>query len=275
MTCCKPHLELGTRPGGRCPARQQPARRPAASRQQTRRQQQRRQSKCKSVRLERGCPPQDPGSGSFAASSMAGCCHACLPLVHQCCTNPAYPARPTRLHLCPPAGAPWMFPWERRQLQGGALRWWEKVYWGVFVVGISLILFNRLEWEKGPDPVSGGAARPAAAHGPVVAMARLGRHAGGLCVCVCVCVHTLRCLACYRMASLLPASSTPPGSLARTSPCLAHGAPPLLLPPHRRRRSASGCSRRSGWRRRAWCWRGRASWCGGAMTTPLGTCRQR
>ncbi len=46
-----------------------------------------------------------------------------------------------------------MFPWERRQLQGGELRWWEKMYWGVFVVGIALILFNRLEWEKAPDPV--------------------------------------------------------------------------------------------------------------------------
>ena len=48
-----------------------------------------------------------------------------------------------------------MLPWERRQLQGGALKWWEKLYWGVFVVGISLILFNRIEWEKPPDPVGG------------------------------------------------------------------------------------------------------------------------
>lgn len=24
---------------------------------------------------------------------------------------------------------------------------------GVFVVGIALILFNRIEWEKAPDPV--------------------------------------------------------------------------------------------------------------------------
>lgn len=50
------------------------------------------------------------------------------------------------------AGAPWMFPWEKRQLHGGNLRWWEKLYWGVFVVGISLFLFNRIEWEKAPDP---------------------------------------------------------------------------------------------------------------------------
>lgn len=26
---------------------------------------------------------------------------------------------------------------------------------GVFVVGIALILFNRIEWEKTPDPVRG------------------------------------------------------------------------------------------------------------------------
>jgi hypothetical protein len=58
-------------------------------------------------------------------------------------------------------GSPWMFPWERRQLQGGELRWWEKMYWGVFVVGIALILFNRLEWEKAPDPV-----RPPVPHLP-------------------------------------------------------------------------------------------------------------
>lgn len=50
------------------------------------------------------------------------------------------------------SASPWMFPWERRQLQGGELRWWEKAYWGVFVVGIALILFNRVEWEKEPDP---------------------------------------------------------------------------------------------------------------------------
>lgn len=48
--------------------------------------------------------------------------------------------------------SPWMLPWERRQLQGGELKWWEKMYWGVFVVGIALILFNRIEWEKTPDP---------------------------------------------------------------------------------------------------------------------------
>jgi hypothetical protein len=68
-----------------------------------------------------------------------------------------------------PAATPWMFPWERRQLQGGALRWWEKMYWGVFVVGISLILFNRLEWEKEPDPV-----RPRPLHAPACTPAAMG-----------------------------------------------------------------------------------------------------
>eukprot|EP00890_Picochlorum_soloecismus_P001429 jgi/Picsp_1/2287/NSC_05751-R1_protein len=37
----------------------------------------------------------------------------------------------------------WMFPWERRQMQGGSLSSWEKLYWGVFVVAISVFLFNR------------------------------------------------------------------------------------------------------------------------------------
>lgn len=32
------------------------------------------------------------------------------------------------------------------------------MYWGVFVVGIALILFNRIEWEKEPDPVGWRAA---------------------------------------------------------------------------------------------------------------------
>lgn len=42
-----------------------------------------------------------------------------------------------------------MFPWERRQIEGtGDLRLWEKIYWGVFVVAISLFLFNRLrDWN--------------------------------------------------------------------------------------------------------------------------------
>ena len=41
-----------------------------------------------------------------------------------------------------------MFPWERRQLrggdEGGGLRTWEKLYWGVFVTAISVFLFSRL-----------------------------------------------------------------------------------------------------------------------------------
>lgn len=38
----------------------------------------------------------------------------------------------------------WMFPWERRQMEGGKLKPWEKLYWGAFVLAISLFLFNRL-----------------------------------------------------------------------------------------------------------------------------------
>jgi hypothetical protein len=38
----------------------------------------------------------------------------------------------------------WMFPWERRQMEGGKLKPWEKLYWGAFVVAVSLFLFNRL-----------------------------------------------------------------------------------------------------------------------------------
>jgi hypothetical protein len=45
-----------------------------------------------------------------------------------------------------------MFPWERRQLEGGTggLRTWEKLYWGVFVVAVSFFLFNRLR-ENAPE----------------------------------------------------------------------------------------------------------------------------
>ena len=48
------------------------------------------------------------------------------------------------------AATSWMFPWERRQLEGtGELRTWEKLYWGVFVVAVSLFLFNRVrDWNQ-------------------------------------------------------------------------------------------------------------------------------
>ena len=48
------------------------------------------------------------------------------------------------------AATSWMFPWEKRQMdgRGSPLRTWEKVYWGVFVTAISLFLFNRLK----PNP---------------------------------------------------------------------------------------------------------------------------
>lgn len=44
----------------------------------------------------------------------------------------------------------WMFPWEKRQMDGRGtpLRTWEKLYWGVFVTAIALFLFNRLK----PNP---------------------------------------------------------------------------------------------------------------------------
>eukprot|EP00887_Chlorella_sp_A99_P002277 scaffold10.g2277.t1 len=50
----------------------------------------------------------------------------------------------------------WMFPWERRQMEGGKLRPWEKLYWGVFVAGMALFLFNRLPKEKEEEKVDEG-----------------------------------------------------------------------------------------------------------------------
>ena len=44
-----------------------------------------------------------------------------------------------------------MFPWERRQMEGGELKPWEKMYWGVFVVAIALLLFNRLKDGREPE----------------------------------------------------------------------------------------------------------------------------
>lgn len=48
------------------------------------------------------------------------------------------------------AATSWMFPWEKRQMDGRGtpLRTWEKLYWGVFVTAIALFLFNRLK----PNP---------------------------------------------------------------------------------------------------------------------------
>lgn len=45
-----------------------------------------------------------------------------------------------------------MFPWEKRQLQGGALSTWEKYYWGVFVVAVAIFLFNRAGHWNQKDP---------------------------------------------------------------------------------------------------------------------------
>ena len=50
----------------------------------------------------------------------------------------------------------WMFPWERRQMEGGKLKVWEKLYWGVFVAGMALFLFNRLPREKEEPKVGAG-----------------------------------------------------------------------------------------------------------------------
>lgn len=45
-----------------------------------------------------------------------------------------------------------MFPWEKRQMQGGALSTWEKYYWGVFVVSIAVFLFSRAGHWMSKDP---------------------------------------------------------------------------------------------------------------------------
>ena len=43
------------------------------------------------------------------------------------------------------AASAWMFPWEKRQMDGsGPLRTWERIYWGGFVTALSLFLFSRL-----------------------------------------------------------------------------------------------------------------------------------
>jgi hypothetical protein len=45
-----------------------------------------------------------------------------------------------------------MFPWERRQMQGGKLSTWEQWYWGVFVLAIAVFLFNRAgSWNSEVD----------------------------------------------------------------------------------------------------------------------------
>ena len=45
-----------------------------------------------------------------------------------------------------------MFPWERRQMEGGKLKTWEKFYWGVFAVAMASLLFNRLSWKEKEPP---------------------------------------------------------------------------------------------------------------------------
>ncbi|KAK9808753.1 hypothetical protein WJX72_003037 [[Myrmecia] bisecta] len=59
-------------------------------------------------------------------------------------------------HALPQGVTPFMFPWEKRQIldSGKPLRTWEKVYWGLFVGAITLLLFNRLrDTEPVVEPV--------------------------------------------------------------------------------------------------------------------------
>lgn len=37
-------------------------------------------------------------------------------------------------------------------MEGGELKPWEKLYWGVFVVAIALLLFNRLKDGEPEEP---------------------------------------------------------------------------------------------------------------------------
>lgn len=169
--------------------------------------------------------------------------HAPLPcpLVHPT----ARPAAATP----PAAGSPWMLPWERRQLQGGALRWWEKMYWGVFVVGLSLILFNRIEWEKAPDPVGGRRVGARLWSARVL----LGGGGGGWAGSVHAAGSTLQ--AALHVPQLAVGGTAGYGGAAPMGPV----GPPwptsaCPLAPRRRRSRSGGCgARRSGPRPRAWC----------------------
>jgi hypothetical protein len=67
------------------------------------------------------------------------------------------------------AASAWMFPWERRQLDGapGGLRPWEKAYWGLFVGGLAFLLGSRLyrsqaEAAHSPETEAEAAAKVAA-----------------------------------------------------------------------------------------------------------------
>ncbi|CAL8470149.1 g9691 [Coccomyxa elongata] len=52
------------------------------------------------------------------------------------------------------AASAWMFPWEKRQMDGAQqpLRTWEKLYWGVFVTALAGLLFSRLYRSEKPEP---------------------------------------------------------------------------------------------------------------------------
>ena len=69
----------------------------------------------------------------------------------------------SRLLACWSAASAWMFPWEKRQMEGGSgpLRTWERVYWGVFVTGLSFFLLSRLHGKSAAsteDPEAGHSA---------------------------------------------------------------------------------------------------------------------
>lgn len=136
---------------------------------------------------------------------MCGICLCLLVAAALCLESPAplpLPTPSSATHAAHPAGTPWMLPWEKRQLQGGDLRWWEKVYWGVFVVGIALILFNRIEWEKAPDPVRLRCARCACCALRAVGVAAISPS------CVAGCMSGARPLVC-----------SPPPAPSSCSPC--------------------------------------------------------
>lgn len=64
----------------------------------------------------------------------------------------------------PHTATTWMFPWERRQLEGGpgGLRPWEKVYWGLFVTALAGLGYSRLVRAEPPPPSPTDDAREAA-----------------------------------------------------------------------------------------------------------------
>ena len=71
------------------------------------------------------------------------------------------------------AASAWMFPWERRQLDGapGGLRPWERAYWGLFVGGLAFLLGSRLYRSQRDDGLVPEAEADAAAKAAIQAEA--------------------------------------------------------------------------------------------------------